>query len=76
MGLNHLPLIAHYPLLMSLALPLFFLFCLPYHWAWNRRARQLQKEGSMTEDVQAQVGVWPPIITYPAASGDPPETGR
>ena len=56
--------------------PLFFLFCLPYHWAWNRRARQLQKGGSATEDVQARVGVWPPSITYPAASGDPPETGR
>ena len=56
--------------------PLFFLFCLPYHWAWNRRAARLQQGESGTEAVTERTGVWPPSITYPAASGDPPETGR
>ena len=46
--------------------PLFFAFCLPYHWAWNRRAARLQNE-SVPEMISAQAHVWPPAIrTYPA----------
>lgn len=37
--------------------PLFFLFCWPYHWAWNRRAtRQIAKKS----EVGTSLGVWPP----------------
>ena len=39
--------------------PLFFLFCLPYHWAWNRRAGRLAGEEGSREPSEA-VGVWPP----------------
>ncbi len=39
--------------------PLFFLFCLPYHWAWNRRAARLAAEGGRDE-AEAEAGVWPP----------------
>lgn len=43
-------------LLFSLP-PLFFLFCWPYHWAWNRRAvRQISnKSADDTDHI-----VWPP----------------
>ncbi len=56
-------------LLICLALslpPLFFLFCLPYHWAWNRRAARLQEEtgDQEREEVETAAGVWPPSITY------------
>ena len=39
--------------------PLFFLFCLPYHWAWNRRAARLAADESSKEPSEA-AGVWPP----------------
>jgi len=43
-------------LLFSLP-PLFFLFCSPYHWAWNRRAaRQIANKPA----VDTSQGVWPP----------------
>ena len=49
---------------LALSLPLlFFTFCLPYHWAWNSRARRLREEvGQEAERVgaEAQAGVWPP----------------
>ena len=49
---------------LVLSLPLlFFTFCLPYHWAWNSRARRLREEvGQEAERVGAEVqaGVWPP----------------
>lgn len=65
-------------LLMALP-PLFFLFCLPYHWAWNRRAARLVRAGRERQETEqsAETGVWPPPVrTYPGASADPPETGR
>ena len=41
--------------------PLFFLFCLPYHWAWNRRAERLKHGAEMGEvDPESAVNVWPP----------------
>jgi len=41
--------------------PLFFLFCLPYHWAWNRRAARLSAgEGARKEAGRSDEGVWPP----------------
>ncbi len=44
--------------------PFFFAFCLPYHWAWNRRAARLQNEG-VPEMVSAQADVWPPAPSTP-----------
>lgn len=43
---------------LFLSLPLLFaLFCLPYHWAWNRRAgRQVGQKPSALHDLS----VWPP----------------
>ena len=66
---------------LALSLPLlFFTFCLPYHWAWNRRAARLREQGEMEpagDEAAARAGVWPPEIgTHPGASADPPETGR
>lgn len=65
-------------LLIGIALslpPLFFAFCLPYHWAWNQRAARLQNEDVLRK-VSAQVGVWPPAPsgTHSAASGEPDAT--
>ncbi len=63
---------------LGLSLPLlFFTFCLPYHWAWNRRAARLRETGEQALDMgEARTGVWPPAIgTHPGASADPPETG-
>jgi len=63
---------------LVLSLPLlFFTFCLPYHWAWNRRAARLREQGETAPEVSAaRAGVWPPEIgTHPGASADPPETG-
>lgn len=54
-------------ILIALALslpPLFFLFCLPYHWAWNKRAARLPKE---TSGATETTDVWSPSITYPGA---------
>ena len=67
-------------LLLGLALslpPLFFTFCLPYHWAWNRRAARLgEAEQVLQEAAEAEAGVWPPAIgTHPGTSADPPGTG-
>ena len=45
-------------LLLSLP-PLFFAFCLPYHWAWNKRAAWLRQSG-VPEIVVARADVWPP----------------
>ena len=45
--------------------PLFFLFCLPYHWAWNRRAARRQEDTSEAKAMPETAGVWPPPITYP-----------
>ncbi len=47
---------------LSLSLPLlFFTFCLPYHWAWNRRAARLREQGETGHDEEQQgAGVWPP----------------
>ena len=39
--------------------PLFFLFCLPYHWAWNRRAARLAVDEGSRESCEG-AGVWPP----------------
>ena len=41
--------------------PLFFLFCLPYHRAWNRRAARLagQKE-STQQAASGETEIWPP----------------
>ena len=66
-------------LILSLPL-LFFAFCLPYHWAWNRRAARLREQGEAEpaghETPATRAGVWPPEIgTHPGASADPPETG-
>ena len=66
---------------LALSLPvLFFTFCLPYHWAWNRRAARLRERvGPEKERTEAETpaGVWPPAIrTHPGTSADPPETGR
>ena len=43
---------------LFLSLPLLFaLFCLPYHWAWNRRAsRQIEQKPLVLRDLS----VWPP----------------
>ena len=38
--------------------PLFFIFCLPYHEAWNRRAARLQE--ILSETIPEQENVWPP----------------
>jgi hypothetical protein len=54
-------------LLLSLP-PLFFLFCLPYHWAWNCRAARLSQEPRATKTKSAPAGVWPP----PPKESDPP----
>ena len=45
-----------------LSLPLlFFGFCLPFHAAWNRRARRLSAAArSQAEDAGREEGVWPP----------------
>lgn len=64
---------------LVLSLPLlFFTFCLPYHWAWNRRAARLQARGgerAWAEQDEREAGVWPPAIrTHPDASGDPGAT--
>ena len=73
---------------LGLSLPLlFFTCCLPYHWAWNRRAARLREQSEAEpaghEAPPARAGVWPPEIgTHPGASADPgatapdPETGR
>ena len=47
---------------LALSLPLlFFTFCLPYHWAWNRRAGRLgEADEHAPEAAEAAVGVWPP----------------
>lgn len=37
--------------------PLFFLFCLPYHKAWNRRSARLEKSEMPAGTAP---GVWPP----------------
>ncbi len=47
---------------LLLALPaLFFLFCLPYHWAWNRRAARL-RAAPPAPDVPDEPGLWPPPV--------------
>lgn len=47
-------------LLMALP-PLFFLFCLPYHRAWNRRAAWLAGQTESTrEETSGEAEVWPP----------------
>lgn len=65
---------------LALSLPLlFFTFCLPYHWAWNRRAARLREQKAREpEPAEARADVWPPAIgIHPAAGGsDPPEAGR
>jgi hypothetical protein len=45
-------------LILSLPL-LFFTFCLPYHWAWNRRAVRLRDQ-EKPQAAPAQAKVWPP----------------
>jgi hypothetical protein len=47
---------------LVLSLPLmFFTFCLPYHWAWNRRAAWLrEQEAQEPEPAEARADVWPP----------------
>ncbi len=46
---------------LFLSLPLLFaLFCLPYHWAWNRRANRLA--GQMLPQMNDHC-VWPPSPT-------------
>ncbi len=49
---------------LLLALPvLFFAFCLPYHWAWNRRAARLitvENQGLEETEAAIEEGVWPP----------------
>jgi len=47
---------------LALSLPLlFFTCCLPYHWAWNRRAARLWGQGErMPEVAPARAEVWPP----------------
>lgn len=47
---------------LVLSLPLlFFTFCLPYHWAWNRRAVRLREQGKALPKVaEARADVWPP----------------
>ena len=47
---------------LVLSLPLLFLtFCLPYHWAWNRRAARLRQQGKRTPEADdSGAGVWPP----------------
>ncbi len=48
---------------IALSLPvLFFAFCLPYHWAWNRRAARLRETGEEAEEAREaeRAGVWPP----------------
>lgn len=51
---------------LALSLPLlFFTFCLPYHWAWNRRAARLREAGQEIGRAEAETvaGVWPPPPT-------------
>ena len=46
---------------LFLSLPLLFAaFCLPYHWAWNRRASRLAEEKLTTPNA---LPVWPPAPT-------------
>ena len=46
---------------LFLSLPLLFaLFCLPYHWAWNRRANRLAGQKPPQKN---DLGVWPPSPT-------------
>ena len=48
---------------LFLCLPLlFFAFCLPYHWAWNRRAERLSQTDD-TSQVSSDITVWPPPPT-------------
>ena len=42
--------------------PLFFTFCLPYHWAWNCRAARLRQEKPDVEEKRLLPGVWPPPV--------------
>ncbi len=59
-------------LLLSLPL-LFFIFCLPYHWAWNRRAGRLREQGDeVPEEGQAREGVWPPAPKEAPTPAPPP----
>ncbi len=48
-------------LCLVLSLPLlFFTFCLPYHWAWNRRAARRQEQGAeASEAAETRADVWP-----------------
>ena len=49
---------------LALSLPaLFFAFCLPYHWAWNRRAARLRKARNPMQKQSDTTGVWPPAPT-------------
>ena len=41
--------------------PLFFLACLPFHWAWNRRAARL-KSSPAVEAAPEDTGQWPPPV--------------
>ena len=41
---------------------LFFAFCLPYHWAWNRRAERLSQADDASQ-VSSDINVWPPPPT-------------
>jgi len=47
-------------LLLSLPV-LFFLFCLPYHWAWNRRAARLRANPPATAPCDPP-DQWPPPV--------------
>jgi hypothetical protein len=62
-------------LLLSLPL-LFFTFCLPYHWAWNRRAARFQTGEDVTEPVTAREGVWPPAPKEAPTPSPSPAGGR
>ena len=42
--------------------PLFLALCLPYHWAWNRRATRVTKDKEEEEEVEVEPDVWPPPI--------------
>ncbi len=45
------------------ALPaLFFLFCLPYHWAWNRRVARLRAIIAPAPSPPDEPGLWPPPV--------------
>ena len=51
---------------LALSLPLlFFTFCLPYHWAWNRRVARLreQQKEQVPTAAEARADVWPPAPT-------------